>query len=807
MNDHLDDLPPASDDKNQQDKSIVVVSDLCPTNLPILPLRDRPIFPHILAPIIVSGEKQIKLIEDLVNTSPYCGLVLYKKYPEVENKFQFDLDGFHRVGVSAKIVQVRPSNTGDSIHVFLKTLERFEIVEFTRPEEIFRAQVRYWYEDRSPRDEESRAYHASIIGSIRELIRLNPLFKEELTLLLGPKNTDDPALMADLAASLTTATGEELQEILGTKILFERLEKVLILLKKEIEITQVQATINKRINEQVSKQQKEFFLKQQLKEIKKELGMSKDDKEAEVDRFTNRLKDLQLTAEATERINEELEKLKLLEWSSPEYHVTRNYLDWLTLLPWGQFSPDNYDLVKAKEILEADHYGLQDVKERILEFISVGKIRGRLKGNIILLVGPPGVGKTSVGQSVARALGRNFYRFSVGGMRDEAEIKGHRRTYIGAMPGKLIQAIKSVKFANPVILLDEIDKIGTSYQGDPASALLEVLDPEQNKDFLDHYLDVRFDLSEILFICTANQLETIPSALLDRMEIIKLSGYILEEKIHIANRHLIPKQLEQHGLSSDQVQIPEDTLREIIDGHAREAGVRGLEKNIKKILRKSAAHIVQGQQTPIIVGQGDLTSYLGKKVFKDEQYYQSPMIGVVTGLAYTSLGGSTIFIEANKMSSTAPSFKQTGQLGSVMVESSEIAFNYIRAFLSADQGAQDFFKNYSVHLHVPAGATPKDGPSAGVTMASALYSLVKNIPIQENMAMTGELTLTGLVMPIGGVKEKTLAAKRSGITSLIFPAANKEDFEELDPSIKQGINPYFVSNFQQVLDVCFLSSN
>jgi ATP-dependent Lon protease len=553
----------------------------------------------------------------------------------------------------------------------------------------------------------------------------------------------------------------------------------------------------------MSKQQREFFLREQLKEIKNELGLSKGDAQSEVERFQKRLARLTLTEEASERIDEELEKLKLLEPSSPEFNVVRAYLDWLTVLPWGVYTDDSYDLKRAAKILDEDHYGLSDVKDRILELISVGIVKGDLAGSIILLVGPPGVGKTSIGRSIAKALGREFYRFSLGGIRDEAEIKGHRRTYIGAMPGKFIQAIKTCKTANPLIMLDELDKVGASYRGDPASALLEVLDPEQNRDFLDHYLDVRFDLSKVLFVCTANQLETIPRPLLDRMEVIQISGYILDEKLEIARRHLIPKQLSAHGLSKDQTVITRKALREIIDGWARDAGVRSLENSLKKIFRKSAKEIVENEVRSVKVQPEDLRRLLGKRLFTEEQAFAKPRVGVAMGLAYTAMGGAVLYVEATPVPASRPGFKQTGQLGAVMVESSEIAYSLVRSMFKDDPEAKEFFAGHMIHLHVPAGATPKDGPSAGITMACALYSLVTGRPPTRGLAMTGELTLSGLVMPIGGVKEKVIAARRSGVKTLILPEENRADYEDLGENITSGFTAHFVRTFDEVREICF----
>ena len=788
-----------------EDKSLVVSEDVFPDSLLIVPLYDRPLFPKMLLPVIISEEKLEKvLLKELKGPLRYVGLV-YSYEPEDDSHTNEPgiTEKLSKVGAVGKIVQAS-KHGNDPMHIIVQVMERFEIIDITSEDPIIRAKVEYIPETGEEKSEdELKAFSVSIINLIKELVQLNPLFKEELGLLMGRINLKDPATLADFAASMTTASGKELQEILETKNIKIRIEKALYLLRHELEVAKLQVKISQRVEDRMSQQQREFFLREQLKEIKKELGITKEGSESETDKYEARIKKLKLSEEAEERIDEELEKLRLIEPASPEYNVTRTYLDWLTILPWGIYSKDFFNIQRAARILNRDHYGLKDVKDRILELISVGIINGDLAGSIVLLVGPPGTGKTSVGQSIARALGRKFFRFSLGGMRDEAEIKGHRRTYIGALPGKFINAIKTCKTANPVIMLDEIDKIGASFHGDPASALLEVLDPEQNKDFLDHYLDVRFDLSKVLFICTANQTDTIPPALLDRMEVIRLSGYILEEKLEIARKHLLPKQLKIHGLKKTQFSLPKPVLREIIDGYAREAGVRSLENNLKKLLRKTARKFVEEEIDQVKISKDDLPDMLGRKTFAEESRYKKPKIGVITGLAYTSVGGATLFIEASSVEAKNPGFKQTGQLGDVMVESTEIAYTFIRSLGSNDERIKNFFAQNFVHLHVPAGATPKDGPSAGITMACALQSLVAQEAVIPNLAMTGELTLTGLVMPIGGVKEKTIAAKRAGITQLIFPAENKKDFEDLDDSIIGNITPYFVKTFTEVLPICF----
>ncbi len=796
---------PGDEKENESSKSLVLAKDLLPERLMVIPLHDRPMFPKMMGPIIIDDMVLQQAVMKHVNqnTPLYFGLVLQKPKEDGLAHAAESGDDFFKVGSVARVIQVSPFKPGEPLQVLVQALERFDIVAMMKTDSIFTAEVNYWFENIQENTDELKAYSVAIIDCIKDLVNMNPLFKEGLSLLIERINLSDPGSLADFAASMTTSSGTEIQKILETQKVRERLERVLILLKNEVEISKLKAKISKRIEEQLSKQQREFFLKQQLQEIKKELGLAKDDTQAELEKYQNRLKKLVLPDETRDKIGEEMEKLKLLGTSSPEFNVTRTYLDWLTILPWGVFSQDSYDQKKAARILDRDHYGLQDVKNRILELISVGVIKGDLSGTILLLQGPPGVGKTSIGRSVAQSLGREFFRFSLGGMRDEAEIKGHRRTYIGAMPGKFIQAIKTCKTANPVIMLDEIDKIGASFHGDPASALLEVLDPEQNRDFLDHYLDVRFDLSKIFFICTANQLDTIPPPLMDRMESIELPGYILEEKVEIARRHLIPKQLKEHGLTSKQITLSKGLIGAIADGYAREAGVRGLENCIKKILRKSVNKIIENPEQNIRIHKDELKELLGKRVFSEEQAFTKPRVGVITGLAFTSMGGATLYIESIAIPTGQAGFKQTGQLGKVMVESSEIAYSYVRSLMKENSKGIEFFNKNLVHLHVPAGATPKDGPSAGITMACSIYSMVMNQAIRPNIAMTGELTLSGLVMPIGGVKEKMIASKRAKVQEVILPKDNQEDFEMLPEHIKAGITPHFVSTFDEVKRICF----
>ncbi|MFQ5582370.1 MAG: endopeptidase La, partial [Mariprofundaceae bacterium] len=548
-------------------------------------------------------------------------------------------------------------------------------------------------------------------------------------------------------------------------------------------------------------QQRKFFLHEQLKEIQHELGMDEDPREKEITRLREQASKLKFSEEAQKAFDEEIDKLAMLDTASPEYGVTRNYLEWLTCLPWGKFCRDRYNLKTASKALNKDHSGLEDVKERILEFISVGSRKQEVGGSIILFVGPPGVGKTSIGKAIAEAIGRPFYRFSVGGMRDEAEIKGHRRTYIGAMPGKIVQALKRVEAANPVIMIDEVDKIGTDFRGDPASALLEVLDPEQNNDFMDHYLDVRFDLSRVLFLLTANQLDTVPPPLLDRAEIIRLPGYITPEKVEIARKHLWPAQLKAHALTRREVSMTKSVLKHLVENYAREPGVRQLEQLLKKILRKVARRLSEEPGIgPIRIGTRDLDDYIGKPRFREKAIKQGA--GLATGLAWTALGGTTLTLEATVAHHDRRGLKLTGQLGKVMQESAEIAYSYITANLERFGVPKDFFDKAFIHLHVPEGAVPKDGPSAGISMATALLSLaLDKAPVP--LAMTGELTLIGDVLPIGGVREKLLAAKRLGITEVILPFANKVDVEELPEYVPKGLTIHYVKHFTDVAKLMF----
>ncbi|MDR9425348.1 MAG: endopeptidase La [Marinobacter sp.] len=785
--------------KDESSTGLALPEHSRPRRMYVLPVSNRPFFPAQVQPVVVNEDPWHETLKRVGETEHRVLGVCFVDEPETESGIPGSED-FETMGCAVRVHHAQKDS--GKVQFIAQGLQRFRIVQWLRRRPPYLVEVEYPEEPEEPADE-LKAYTLAIISTIKELLRSNPLYGEEVKQYLSRFGPEDSSPLADFGASMTSAPGRELQEVLNTVPLLRRMEKVLLLMRKEQEVARLQTEINEEVNEKVQKHQREFFLREQLKVIQRELGIAKDDKTADVERFEQRMARLNPPEAVQERFADEVQKLEVLEQGSPEYGVTRNYLDWLTQVPWGIHSEDHFDLAEARRILDRDHDGLDDVKDRIVEFLAEGTFKGEVSGSILLLVGPPGVGKTSIGHSVADALGREFYRFSVGGMRDEAEIKGHRRTYIGAMPGKFVQALKDSKVANPVIMLDEIDKIGSSFQGDPASALLETLDPEQNREFLDHYLDVRMDLSKVLFICTANQLDTIPRPLLDRMDTIRLSGYIGEEKLAIAKHYLMPRLLKRAGLLKKQLNITDAAIRQIIEGYAREAGVRSLEKLLHKVIRKGIVALLDNPDKPVKVGVSDLTAYLGQPAFKKEKSLQGT--GVVTGLAWTAMGGATLSIEASRIHTNQRGFKLTGQLGEVMKESAEIAYSFVSSNLKRYKGDPTFFDKSFVHLHVPEGATPKDGPSAGVTMATALLSIARKEAPKQNLAMTGELTLTGQVLPVGGIREKVIAARRQKISNLILPEANRGDYEELPEYLKEGLSVNFAKHYNDVFQVCFAS--
>ncbi|GLT94825.1 hypothetical protein SLE2022_125450 [Rubroshorea leprosula] len=854
-----------------------------------LPLPHRPLFPGFYMPIYVKDPKLLAALqENRKRQAPYAGAFLVKDEPGADSspasemeKSVYDLRGkdlfnrLHEVGTLAQISSIQ----GDQ--VVLIGHRRLRITEMVS-EEPLTVKVDHLKEKPYNKDDDViKATSFEVISTLRDVLKTSSLWRDHVQTYSQHIGDFNFPRLADFGAAISGANKLQCQKVLEELDVHKRLQLTLELVKKEVEISKIQESIAKAIEEKISGEQRRYLLNEQLKAIKKELGLETDDKTALSAKFRERLEPNRekCPPHVLQVIEEELTKLQLLEASSSEFNVTRNYLDWLTALPWGNYSDENFDVIRAQKILDEDHYGLTDVKERILEFIAVGKLRGISQGKIICLSGPPGVGKTSIGRSIARALNRKFFRFSVGGLSDVAEIKGHRRTYIGAMPGKMVQCLKNVGTANPLVLIDEIDKLGRGHAGDPASALLELLDPEQNANFLDHYLDVPIDLSKVLFVCTANVVENIPNPLLDRMEVIAIAGYITDEKMHIARDYLEKTSREACGIKLEQVEVTDAALLALIENYCREAGVRNLQKHIEKIYRKIALKLVRqgassepavagedvqpadviaevvddGQQvgnetsvvvesvgsssdeqtaeTPVqtdtvltddqpkdikeseatktmekvLVDSSNLTDFVGKPVFHAERIYDNTPVGVVMGLAWTAMGGSTLYIETTlvEQGEGKGALQLTGQLGDVMKESAQIAHTVSRGILLEKDPESPFFANSKLHLHVPAGATPKDGPSAGCTMITSMLSLAMKKPVRKDLAMTGEVTLTARILPIGGVKEKTIAARRSGVKTVIFPAANKRDFDELADNVKEGLDVHFVDDYSEIFKLAF----
>lgn len=793
------------------EQSIIPIDQILPNKLHLVALMGRPIFPGIFTPIMIGNPADVKVVDEAVAGDGLIGLVMLLNETETPS-----YDDLYKVGTAAKIV--KKINLPDGgVNIFISTLKRFRAKKALNPVSPVVAAVEY-LEDEEDDTAEVKALTRALISEMKQISENNPLFSEEMR--LNMINIDHPGKIADFIASILNIDKADQQRILEIVNVRKRMEQVLVFIKKEQELLKIQKKIQKEINEKIEKSQREYFLKEELKAIKGELGMTTDAKSSEYQRFKEKIDELKFEGEVKEAVEQELEKFSLMDPNSSEFIVTRNYLDVIASLPWKDPAPESFDLKRAREILEEDHYGLEDVKDRIVEYLAVRKLRKDTKGSIVCLVGPPGVGKTSVGRSIARALGKQFFRFSVGGMRDEAEIKGHRRTYVGAMPGKIIQGLKIVKSKDPVFMIDEIDKMGASYQGDPSSALLEVLDPEQNYSFRDHYLDLPFDVSHIFFIVTANTLDTVPAPLLDRMEIIQLPGYIDAEKLEIAKRYLIPKSLEKNGLKKAQVKYTRDALLHIANGYAREAGVRNFEKNLDKIHRKLAKQVVEASEAAVAaaaeegrvakapaekfaVDKGAVEKHLGKPVFEEEEVKKADRPGMSVGLAWTSMGGDTLVIEAVSTPGKE-GITLTGKMGEVMKESASIAYTYVRKLAVEKHGADpSWFDKNHVHLHIPEGATPKDGPSAGITMATALLSLVTGRTIEPRLAMTGELSLTGQVLPIGGLKEKTIAARRNKARDIVIPKRNVRDLDDIPEHVKKGIVFHPVERFEEVVEVAF----
>jgi ATP-dependent Lon protease len=768
-----------------------------PSELSLLPLRDNVLFPAVVAPLTISSESSVRLIDDAaVSNSRVIGVVTMRDASVEQPEF----DNVYGVGVAAVIRMMMKMPNG--IRLIVQGLRRIRLLEPLQASPYLRARVEVIPEQTQFEGEDAvevQALARQLSNGFQKIVQMSPDIPDELQAI--PLNVTEPGLLADLVAAHMRIPTTDKQQILEEAEVRQRMRRLATFINRELEVLEVGSRIQSEVASEMGRMQREYYLREQMKAIQKELGEG-DERQAEVEELREKIEAAGMPEEARREADRELERLQRMPPAAAEYTVSRTYLDWLTSLPWNVGTEDNLDIQAVRQVLDDDHYGLERVKERILEYLAVKKFKaeGGVRHPILCFVGPPGVGKTSLGRSIARALGRKFVRLSLGGMRDEAEIRGHRRTYIGALPGQIIQGLRRAGSNNPVMMLDEIDKVGADFRGDPSHALLEVLDPEQNKDFRDHYLDVTFDLSRVLFITTANVLDTIMPPLRDRMEIIELAGYTEEEKLEIAKRHLIPKQLDEHGLNAEQLQWTEPGIRLLITGYTREAGVRNLEREIAAITRKATREFAEGRTEPLTVDQEQVRKYLGAPRFEFEEVLDRvARPGVATGLAWTPFGGDVLFVEATGMPGRG-ALILTGQLGDVMRESAQAALSYVRAHvedLGIDPG---YFRRHDIHIHVPQGAVPKDGPSAGVTMATALVSLMTGHKSRPRVAMTGEITLSGRVLRIGGLKEKALAARRAGIREIIVPEGNRKDVEEeVPPQVKENLAFHYVSSIADVL--------
>src|SRR5215831_9773275 len=763
-----------------------------PQVLPILPLRNSVFFPGGVLPLAVGRQKTIALIKDAVRDDQVIGVVTQRRAEE-EDPGAADL---YSMGTVARIVKLLKMGE-DNYSLVVQGLARFRVIELVQETPYLKARIEAVEDRTSAENVEVEALGINLKKLAREVIELMPELPAAATELV--ESINQPGHLADLIAANVDVPIEEKQAVLETVDLKARMKLVLELLNRKREILKLSNKIDSAVKGEMSKTQREYYLRQQLKAIKEELGEMGEEEE-ELDELQERLKKAGLPPEVEKVAQKELNRLKTIPAASSEYTVARTYLDWIADLPWSKTSEDNIDIENARATLDADHYGIQKVKKRILEYLAVRKLKNDMKGPILCLVGPPGVGKTSLGQSIARSVGRKFVRLSLGGVRDEAEIRGHRRTYVGALPGRFIQSMKKAGTKNPVMMLDEIDKLGADFRGDPSAALLEVLDPEQNNSFSDHYLDVAYDLSQVIFIATANYLEPVPAPLRDRMEILELPGYTRLEKLAIARNFLVPKQLTEHGLTEHHVQLGDDTLAEVIDRYTREAGVRNLEREIANVVRAIAVKVASGESYATDVSANDLAGLLGPAKFFSEVAERTELPGVATGLAWTPTGGEILFIEASQMPGKGQ-LVMTGQLGNVMKESAQAALSWLRSRAKQLNIRPDFFDRLDVHIHVPSGAIPKDGPSAGVALVSALVSLVTGRCVRSDVAMTGEITLRGSVLPVGGIKEKVLAAHRAGLRRVVLPERNQKDIVDIPDEIRGSMELFFVKRIDEVLEL------
>jgi ATP-dependent Lon protease len=772
--------------------SAPVDTDSMPDLLPILPLYDATLFPKMVLPLVVMQTESIRLIDEAMANDRIIGLLVSNKQDNVSPDPENDLA---KVGCSALILKMAKSEDNRA-QLLVQGLGRFKVETFLDDKPYLQAKVDH-IEDDEVKGDEIEALMTNMIKQFTRIVELSPGLPQEIGAMAN--SIKEPGTLADMVASTINSSTEEKQGILESLNVVKRLKKVTKLVNHQLDILELGHKIQTQVKGDMDKRQREYYLRQQLKAIKDELGES-DETSVEVDEYRAKIEQGNLPETAAKEAERELDRLAKMHPSSAEYTVASTYLDWLTELPWNTSTEDNLDINKARKVLDDDHFGLDKAKKRIIEYLAVRKLKPDSKGPILCFAGPPGTGKTSLGNSIARALGRNFHRISLGGVRDEAEIRGHRRTYVGALPGRIIQGIRRAGSNNPVFMLDEIDKVGSDFRGDPSSALLEVLDPEQNFSFSDHYLDVAFDLSKVMFICTANVLDTIPSALLDRMEVLQLLGYTEDEKVKIANRYLIPRQRKAHGLKSEQINITKGAVRRIITGYTREAGLRNLEREIANICRGVAASIASGELKKAVVKLVNVAKYLGPVRFMAEAKARHIIPGIAMGLAWTPVGGDLLFIEATAMPGKK-GLTLTGQLGDVMKESATAAMSWIRSHTKQLGIDDDFFDSHDIHIHVPAGAIPKDGPSAGVTMLTALVSLITEKRIHRDLAMTGEITLRGQVLPVGGIKEKVLAAHRAGIKTIILPKWNEKDLQDIPKKVQREVAFHFVEKMQDVLDI------
>jgi len=761
-----------------------------PDTLPVLPLRGVVIFPSAIVPLLISRGSSLRLVEDCLAGERMLALVAQRN-PEDEAP---EPQGLFPRGTAGRILKMLKYPDG-SVRILVQGLRRIEIADFTQREPYFRARIRQ-LSDVVDTSKDLEAVQANMVNQFAKFVSMIPYLPDELQVVV--MNIKDPGKVTDLVASNLNISIDEKQDLINTVEVKGRLEKLSAILNREIELLELGHKIQSQVQTELNKNQKEFYLRQQLRAIQKELGEG-DPRSGEVEELRRKIEEAGMPEDARKAADNELERLKIIPPESAEHTVVRTYLEWLVALPWAKSTDDNLDIPHARGVLDEDHYDLEKIKDRILEYLAVRKLKKDPKGPILCFVGPPGTGKTSLGRSIARAMGRKFQRISLGGVRDEAEIRGHRRTYIGALPGRVIQAIRNAGSNNPLFILDEIDKLGMDFRGDPASALLEVLDPEQNSTFVDHYLDVPFDLSKVMFITTANYLEPVPPALRDRMEVIDLVGYTEEEKLEIARRHLIPKQRTENGLTDANIDFTTEGVEEIIRSYTREAGLRNLEREIGRVCRKVARKVTEGQTEQVKIDVEKVHEFLGPEKYFAEVAERVQEPGVATGLAWTPNGGEILFIEATRMAGKK-GLTLTGHLGDVMKESVQAALSFIRARAEKFGLAPDFFENADLHVHVPAGAIPKDGPSAGVAMAVALVSLLTGRIVRHDVAMTGEITLRGKVLPVGGVKEKSLAAKRAGISTVILPKRNAKDLDELSENVRREMKFFFVETIEQALE-------